>query len=152
VTAQRFTGTLAEAGGGGCRIAVPFDVREAFGEARAPVRGTVNGAPFRSRLAVYGGTPYLGVRREIREAAGIEVGDAVDVVLERDDAPREIELPDALAAALAGDAAVREAFEALSFTHRREYAEWIAGAKKEETRARRVEKALGMLREGVRHP
>jgi hypothetical protein len=149
---QRFTGTLEETGGGGRWVEVPFDPREVFGEARPPVRGTVNGVPFRSRLSVYGGSAYLGLRREIRETAGIAVGDAVEVVLERDDAPREVEVPAALAAALARDAAAREAFEGLSFTHRREYAEWIAQAKKEETRARRVEKALGMLRDGVRHP
>ena len=150
--AQRFTGTLAEARGGGRWIEVPFDPRAAFGEARPAVRGTVNGAEFRSRLAVYGGVTYLGLRREIREAAGIDVGDAVEVVLERDEGPREVEVPAPLAAALSADAAAREAFDGLSFTRRREYSEWIAGAKKEETRARRVEKALTMLREGVRHP
>jgi uncharacterized protein YdeI (YjbR/CyaY-like superfamily) len=87
-----------------------------------------------------------------REAAGIEVGDPVEVVLERDDAPREVEVPVALATALARDDATRRAFESLPFTHRKEYAQWIAEAKRAETRDRRVEKALSMLRDGVRHP
>jgi hypothetical protein len=149
---QRFTATLEASDRGGRWVLVPFDVRDAFGEARPAVRGSVNGAPFRSRLAVYGGRTYLGLDREIREAAGIEVGDRVEVVLERDEAPREVEVPEALAAALAADAAARAAFERLSFTHRREYARWIAEAKRAGTRARRLERAIAMLREGVPHP
>jgi uncharacterized protein YdeI (YjbR/CyaY-like superfamily) len=80
------------------------------------------------------------------------VGDTAEVVLERDDAPREVEVPEALATALGGDEDARAAFESLPFTHRKEYAQWIAGAKRDETRERRVEKALAMLRGGVRHP
>jgi bifunctional DNA-binding transcriptional regulator/antitoxin component of YhaV-PrlF toxin-antitoxin module len=150
---QSFSAPLGESGRGGGRwVQVPFDAREVFGEARAPVRGTVNGTPLRSRLMVYGGTTYLGLRREIREAAGIDVGDLVEVVLERDDAPREVALPAELEAALAADAALRATFDALAFTHRREYAEWVGGAKREETRARRAAKAVEMLRAGVRNP
>jgi hypothetical protein len=153
MAAQRFTATLEERDRGGGRwVLVPFDVREAFGEARPAVRGSVNGVPFRSRLAVYGGRTYLGLRRKIRDAAGIEAGDRVEVVLERDDAPREVELPEPLAAALAADAGARAAFERLSFTHRLEYARWIAEARREDTRARRVERAIAMLCQGISHP
>jgi bifunctional DNA-binding transcriptional regulator/antitoxin component of YhaV-PrlF toxin-antitoxin module len=143
-----FRGKLEEARGGGRWIVVPLDPREAFGEARAPVRGTVNGVAFRGRLAVYGGVTYLGLRRDIREAAGIDVGDDVEVVLERDDAPREVEMPPALAKALAGDADARAAFDALSFTHRREYAQWVAEAKRPETRERRVAETVRRLTRG----
>ena len=150
---MRFTAELADSGRGGGRwIEIPFDAKAEFGESRAPVAGTVNGAPFRSRLSVYGGRTYLGLRKEIREAAGIDVGDEVEVVIERDDAPREVEVPEALAAALAADPDAQRVFEGLSFTHRKEYAQWIAEAKKEETRSRRVERALAMLSEGVKHP
>jgi hypothetical protein len=148
-----FSAPLSESGRGGGRwVQVPFDAREAFGEARPPVRGTVNGTPIRGRLAVYGGATYLGLRREIREAAGIEVGDLVEVVLELDDEPREVEVPAELDAALSGDAGPRAVFDALAFTHRREYAEWVGEAKRPETRVRRAERALEMLRDGVRHP
>jgi len=82
---QRFTGTLDGADDGGRWVEVPFDAKAAFGEARPPVRGTLNGTPFRGRLAVYGGRTYLGLRAAIRRAAGIEDGDRVDVVLELDD-------------------------------------------------------------------
>jgi bifunctional DNA-binding transcriptional regulator/antitoxin component of YhaV-PrlF toxin-antitoxin module len=149
----RFKAELSESGRGGGRwIEVPFDAREAFGEARAPVAGTVNGVEFRARLSVYDGKTYLGLRKEIRDAAGIDVGDPVEAVLERDDAPRDVEVPPALAEALQGDAAAREAFDTLSFTHRKEYARWIADAKRDETRERRVAKALEMLRAGTKTP
>ena len=150
---QRFTAVLADSGRGGGRwIEIPFDAKAEFGEARAPVAGTVNGAEFRSRLSVYGGRTYLGLRREIRDAAGIDVGDQVEVVIDRDDAPREVEVPAALASALEKDPDAKAAFESLAFTHRKEYAVWIAEAKREETRERRVKKALEMLHSGVKHP
>jgi hypothetical protein len=149
---QRFSGTLAESGRGGHWVEVPFDARVVFGQARPPVKGTVNGTPLRSRLSVYGGRTYLGLRAEIRSAAGIAAGDPVQVELELDDEPREVDVPPALAAALADDAGAQRAFDALAFTHRREYAEWIASAKRDETRERRVAKALELLNAGVTHP
>jgi uncharacterized protein YdeI (YjbR/CyaY-like superfamily) len=69
-----------------------------------------------------------------------------------DTQPREIDVPDALAVALRGDAGARDAFDALSYTHRREYARWIEEAKREETRQRRVARAVELLRAGVRTP
>ncbi len=153
MSAVRFTATLEQSGRGGGRwLAVPFDAREAFGQARAPVRGTVNGTPIRGRLAVYGAITYLGLRREIREAAGIEVGDSVEVVLELDDAPRVVEVLVELEAALAADAELRATFDALSYTHRREYAQWVAEAKREQTRQTRAARAMQMLRDAVEHP
>jgi hypothetical protein len=151
--AQRFTATLQQARGEGGRwLKIPFDAREVFGQARPAVRGTINGTPIRARLSVYGGETYLGLRREFRAAAAIEVGDDVEVVLELDDAPREVELPAELAAAMASDAGVRLAYEELSFTHRREYAQWVGEAKRHETRDKRAAKAVDMLRDGIRHP
>jgi uncharacterized protein YdeI (YjbR/CyaY-like superfamily) len=85
----------------------------------------------------------------VREAAGIAPGDPVDVVLERDEAPREVDVPAELAAALA-DPGLRAAYDTLAFTHRREYAEWVAEAKRPETRARRAAKAAEMVRVSAR--
>jgi hypothetical protein len=134
-------------------VVVPGDPKAEFGGARAPVAGTVNGTPFRGRLMVYGGVTYLGFRKEIRDAAGgIEEGDSVEVVIERDDAPREVVVPEELAAVLAEDSSARSLFDSLAFTHRKEYATWVAEAKRAETRIRRAEKALQMLQKGVRHP
>jgi ribosomal protein L11 len=145
---MRFKARLGERG-----VVVPGDPKAEFGGARAPVAGTVNGAPFRGRLMVYAGVTYVGFRKEIREAAGgIEPGDSIEVVIERDDAPREVAVPEALATALAGDPEAKGVFDSLAFTHRKEYAQWIAEAKRDETRARRVERALAMLRDNVKHP
>ena len=144
---ERFTAILGER-----HVVVPLDVRALWGEARPPVRGTVNGVPFRSRLAVYGGETMLGLTNAFRASAGIVEGDEVDVVIERDDEPREVEVPPALQARLDADEIARAAFEKLSFTHRREYANWIAEAKKEDTRDRRAGRAIEMLREGVKTP
>ena len=149
---MRFTARLADSGRGGTWIEVPGDPRAEFGEARAPVAGTLNGTPFRGRLSVYGGKTYLGLNREVRALAGIEVGDEVEVAIERDDEPREVEVPEALQAALVADTRARHAFEVLSYTHRNEYARWIAEAKKPDTRDRRVAQAIEMLRTGVKHP
>jgi hypothetical protein len=144
---ERFTAILGER-----HVVVPLDVRALWGEARPPVRGTVNGVPFRSRLMVYGGETMLGLTNAFRASAGIVEGDEVEVVIERDDEPREVEVPPALQARLEADEVARAAFEKLSFTHRREYANWIAEAKKEDTRDRRAGRAIEMLREGVKTP
>lgn len=133
-------------------VPLPFDPRAVFGKARAPIRGTVNGAPFRSTVAIYGSVGYLGVTKALRQAAGAGIGDEVDVEVELDDAPREVDVPPELAAVLERDRQAARAFESLSYTHRREYARWIAEAKRAETKQRRVEKAAEMLRSGVRTP
>ena len=153
MTERRFTAVLEASGrGGGHWVEVPFDAKQVFGEARPPVRGTVNGTPFRSRLAVYSGTTYLGLTKEVRTAAGLDVGSKVAVAIERDDAPREVEIPEPLARALRHDQVAKAVFDKLAFTHRKEYAQWIAEAKRDDTRERRVVKAIEMLRDGVAHP
>jgi hypothetical protein len=149
--AERFEGRL-EQHGSGTLVEVPFDVRAVFGRARAPVRGTVNGHPFRTTVAVYGGRSFLGFRREIREAAGFDDGDRLSIVLELDDEPRTVAVPPELDAALARDPDAKAVFDGLSYTHRREYVEWVSGAKREETRRVRLERAVAMLRDGVTHP
>jgi len=135
---MRFTATLEDR-----YVIVPFDVRAEWGEARPPVAGTINGVPFRTRIAVYGGQYVLGLTNAIRKQAGVVQGDEVEIELERDDAPREVEIPPELEAVLTGD--VRAAFDALSFTHRREYSEWVAEAKRPETRARRAAQTVEKL-------
>jgi hypothetical protein len=151
MTVHRFQAVLG-AEDSGVFIEVPLDVPAVFGRARPAVRVTVNGHPFRSTVAVYGSRYYLPVKREFREAAGVAAGDRVEVELEADEEPRTVEPPADLAAALAADPAARAAFDRLSFTHRREYVEWVTGARRPETRRRRVQQAVDMLRDGRRHP
>ena len=118
------------------------------GAKRFPVVATINGHPFRLSVARMGGEFLLGLRREVREQAGVAAGDVVDLQLELDSAPREVEVPPALAAALAADPEAKARFDGLAFTHRKEFARWVEEAKREETRERRVEQALEMIRAG----
>ena len=118
------------------------------GAKRFPVVATVNGYTWRTSVARMGGEFLLGLNRAVREEAGVEAGDTVDVELELDTAPREVEVPQALADALAADREAREAFDRLAYTHRKEYARWIDEAKRDETRRRRITQALEMLRQG----
>jgi antitoxin component of MazEF toxin-antitoxin module len=118
------------------------------GAKRFPVRATVNGYVWRTSVARMGGEFMVGLPREVREGAGARAGDAVEVTLELDTAPREVEVPEALAAALERDSAAKAAFDGLAFTHRKEYARWVAEAKRVQTRDRRVAKALEMLHAG----
>src|SRR3954465_1689233 len=103
---ERFTAILGER-----HVVVPLDVRALWGEARPPVKGTVNGVPFRSRLMVYGGETMLGLTNGLRAQAQIARGDAGEVGTERDEAPREVEVPPALQQRLDGDATTKAAFE-----------------------------------------
>ena len=116
------------------------------GKKRFPIAATVNGYTWRTSVARMGGEFLVGLNREVRAGAGVEAGDEVDIVLALDEAPREVEVPAELAAALADDLAAKAAYDGLAFTHRKEYARWIDEAKRDETRERRVAQALEMLR------
>jgi Bacteriocin-protection, YdeI or OmpD-Associated/Domain of unknown function (DUF1905) len=116
------------------------------GAKRFPVIATVNGYMWRTSVVRMGGEFMLGLNREVREGAGVASGDEVDLELELDTKPREVEVPPALAAALAADAEALAAFQKLAYTHRKEYARWVEEAKKDETRDRRVAKTLEQLR------
>jgi Bacteriocin-protection, YdeI or OmpD-Associated/Domain of unknown function (DUF1905) len=118
------------------------------GAKRFPVVATVNGYTWRTSVARMGGEFLLGLNREVRASAGAQAGDEVEVRLELDAAPREVEVPESLAAALAADPQARASFESMAFSHRKEYARWITEAKREETRQRRVQQAVEMIRAG----
>lgn len=124
---------------------VPFDVKKEFGKARPPVKVSVNGHGYRSTVSVYGGKYYLPVRQERRAEAGLKAGDIIKVTVALDTEVRTVEPPPELSAALKKNAAARERWEKLSYTHKKEHADAILQAKKPETRVRRVEKALAML-------
>jgi hypothetical protein len=143
---ERFKAILGGEDGEAPTVELPFDAKERFGNARAPVRGTINGTDYRTTVAVYGGVHLIGFKRDLRERAGVAIGDEVEVTIERDDEPRTVELPAALDAALGRDERAKAAFDGLSYSHRREYAEWIAEAKRDDTRERRVEQTLETLR------
>ncbi len=116
------------------------------GAKRFPVAATINGYTWRTTVVRMGGEFLVGMNKEVRAAAGAEAGDTVEVAIELDTAPREVEIPEALASALANAPEAMTAFEALSFTHRKEYARAVEDAKKPETRDRRVAQTVERLR------
>ena len=147
--ALTFTATL-QSRGPAAAVVLDDDQVRAVGEGakRFPVVATVNGYTWRTSVARMGGEFLVGLNREVREGAGVGAGDVVAVSLALDTVPREVEVPEALATALAGDPEAQARFAKLAFTHRKEFARWIAEAKQDATRDRRVAQALTMLREG----
>lgn len=127
-------------------VRVPFDVATVWGtRARVPVCGTINGVPFRTSIVPMGGAHMMVVNREMREAMGVKAGDVVTVRMEWDTAPREVAVPDDLAAALDADEAAQAGWERASYTRRKEIARDLTEAKTEATRARRLAKTLAEL-------
>jgi uncharacterized protein YdeI (YjbR/CyaY-like superfamily) len=109
---------------------------------------TINGYTWRGRVSRMRGEFLLGMSREIRTGAGVQAGDTVDVEIALDAKPREVDVPPELETAFAVDADARARFDALAFTHRKEFARWVVEAKTDATRARRVEQTVEMLRAG----
>jgi Bacteriocin-protection, YdeI or OmpD-Associated/Domain of unknown function (DUF1905) len=149
MSGYRFNGKLEAGRGGGAFIVLPDGALKSLGKgSRFRVTGTLNGTKFESSTMGMGaGQVCLGVHKATRQAAHVEIGDEVEVEVALDTRPREVIVPDDLAAALAGDEAAAQAFDRLSFTHRREYVEWITSAKRDETRARRIGQTLQRLKD-----
>jgi len=136
-------------GGSGAALAAPFEVKEVFGTiARVPVRGTINGFPFRSSLMPMGGCHRMVVNQAMRDGAGVKAGDTVEVVMERDTVQRVVTVPALLKKALAKSKVAQANWKKYSYTHQKEMARAIAGAKQEETRARRLARIMDIVRTG----
>jgi hypothetical protein len=132
-------------------ITPPADVVEFFGtRARVPVRGTINGYPFRSSLMPMGGCHMMPVNSALRTGARVNPGDLVEVVMERDEEERTVEAPAVLKKALAKNKTALANWQKLSFTHKKEMALAILGAKQAETRTRRLGKIMEILRTGAK--
>jgi len=125
---------------------LPFDTRDVWGKAKVPVKVTVNGYSWRSTVGNRGGIQYIVVNADARRHAGVKAGNAVTIILEPDTEKRHIEIPIQLRRELG--AKLTEKLNRLSFSHKKEFVIWYSGAKKEETRARRVEKMKAMLLSG----
>jgi hypothetical protein len=146
---QRFKAKLEPVSHGGHMVVVPPKVAAAAGLAHgARVRGTVNGAPFRSSLMMYSGVFHMGVHQATLAKAAAKPGDRVDVTIAIDDEPLPTDtVPDDLAKATGKSKALTAAWERLAPSHKREHVKALLDAKKPETRARRLAKTLEMLRE-----
>jgi len=130
-------------------IPVPEEVVWSLGSSkRPPVRVTINGHTYRSTLASRGGQFMLPISAENRASAGVAAGDEVDVDIELDTEPREVTVPPDLAEALEREVDAKRYFEGLSYSQKQRHVLPIEQAKTAETRQRRIDKALSMLREG----
>jgi hypothetical protein len=146
-----FTAIIQNAGGGGAYVEVPFDVEAAFGSKKPKVKAMIEGIPYRGTLVRMGTECHLLIiLKGIREKIGKMFGDEIKITVEADVEPRVVVVPPELAKALKKEKAAREYFESLAYSHQREYVGYITEAKKEETRLRRVEKTIEMLKRGIK--
>ena len=128
---------------------IPEEVVQALGTGKRPaVTVRIGPHTYRSTVAAYGDVYMLPLSADNREAAGVAAGDAVEVEVELDTAPRVMEVPTDFAAALDAEPAARRTFDGLSYSNQRYHVESVTGAKTPETRQRRIEKSVGILREG----
>lgn len=146
---MRFRTKLLTAGKTALGFEIPPEVVEGLGAGkRPPVLVTINGYTYRNTVAVYGGVYMIGVSAENRAQAGVAGGETVDVDLELDTAPREVEVPPELGAALDADPAARATFDKLSYSNKSWHVLQVTGTNNPETRARRIAKSIAVLREG----
>jgi hypothetical protein len=149
----KFKAKIEAGDGGGAYVLFPYDTEEEFAtKGKVPVKATFNGVPYTGSLIKYGDPHHmLGVLKAIREQTGKGPGDIIEVVVWKDEEVRSLEVP-AQFEKLMKKEGLLPFFEKLSYTHRKEYCRWISEAKKEETRLKRLEKAIEMLKKGVRTP
>jgi hypothetical protein len=144
-----FRATIIQTGKTACGIRVPEAVVEALGGGKRPaVTVDLDGYGYRSTVAPMGGEWWLGVNAEHRGASGLKAGDEVTVTLALDTAPRELEIPPELAAALLAAPDAKAFFDSLSYSNKRVFTLSVEGTNNPDTKARRVEKAIALMREG----
>jgi hypothetical protein len=146
---MRFHTTLGLGGKTATGFEVPAEVVEALGSGRRPpVQVTIGPYTYRTTVAPMGGRYLIPVSAEHRTAAGLAAGDELDVELALDTAPRTVELPPDLAAALDAAPDARRFYDGLAYSQRKEYARWVDSAKRPETRERRLAQAVALLTAG----
>jgi hypothetical protein len=151
--AYKFQAKIEPGPGGGAFVTFPYDTQQEFGSKGAvKVNASLDGVPYSGSLMACGGPFHmLGVLKSIRQQTGKEIGDTIAVELWKDDAQRTVEVPPPIHA-LMEQHGVLPFFESLSYTHRKEYVRWLTEAKTEATREKRLDKAMEMLKQGVKTP
>ena len=149
----KFKAKIEAGDGGGAYVLFPYDtVKEFDTKGKVPVKVTFDGVPDAGSLIKYGRRLHvLGMPKAMREQTGKGPGDTIEVVVWRDEAARIVEVP-AQFENLMKKEGLLPVFKKLSYTHRKEYSRCIDEAKKEETRLKRLEKAIEMLKKGVSTP
>lgn len=139
--------------GAGAFVRFPYDLGESFGvKGQVKIACEFDGVPYRGSIVNMGTGPIVGILKCIRDEIGKQAGDTVHVRLWRDDEPREVAVPEELEVAFKANEEAKKNFDALSFSHRKEYAYWVGDAKKEETQKARVQKVIEMLEQGKKSP
>lgn len=128
-------------------VEFPFDVQALYGtKGQVKVLATFDGIPYRGSLAKMGHPRhFLFVRKDIKAQLGKNAGDSVMVTVIKDSEPRVVIVPEELMELWAQNPAAQSMFEGLSYTHQKEYVQWINDAKRPETRQKRLHKTLEML-------
>jgi Bacteriocin-protection, YdeI or OmpD-Associated/Domain of unknown function (DUF1905) len=149
----KFKAKIEAGDGGGAFVLFPYDtVKEFAAKGRVPVKASFNGVPYAGSLIKYGSPLHmLPMLKSIREQTGKGPGDTIDVVVWKDEEVRTVEVPPQFEKLLKKEALL-PFFEALSYTHRKEYCRWITEAKREETQSKRLEKAVEMLKKRIKTP
>lgn len=139
--------------GSGTLIFFPYDIEETFGaKGQVKIQCEFDGVPYRGSIVNMGSGPCIGIIKSIRQQIGKQAGDSVHVRLWKDEMPRVIEIPEDLQAAFNTMPEISKFFEGLSYTNKKEYVQWITGAKKEETRKTRVDMTIEKLKDGKKSP
>jgi len=142
---------IGEPGKSTAALKPPFDVVEVFHtKARVPVKGTINGFPFRSSLMNMGTGHMMAVNAQLRAGGNCKGGDTVDVVMELDEEERKVVLPASLKKIIASDPRTKESWAKLSFTHQKEWMRAIDDAKRPETKEKRITAMMDALRKNQR--
>jgi len=149
----KFNAKIEGGDGGGAYVLFPYDSEKEFAtKGKVSVKATFDGVPYRGSLIKYGNPLHmLGMLKAIREQIGKGPGDTIEVVVWKDEEVRTVKVP-AQFENLMKKEGLLPVFEKLSYTHRKEYCRWITEAKKQETRLKRLERAIEMLKKGVRTP
>jgi len=145
----QFRAVIENAGDGGAYVFVPLDIENVFGQKRLKIKATIDGEPYRGTLVRMGDTQHmLPVLKDIRLRIGKSFGDEVTIEFEEDLDPRVIDVPPDLQQALDADPAAHTYFDRLSYTHQKEYVSWIKEAKRDQTRQKRIQQTIDMLKQG----
>jgi len=147
---MKFKTTLIQAGKTATGIKIPSDIVENLGAGKKPpVCITINGYTYRNTVAVMGGVFMVGVSAEHRKGANVKAGDELEVGITLDTQPREVEIPEEFQKALKKNPTARKNFEVLSYSKKNAIVLLVKGAKSDETKKRRIEKAITNLEEGI---
>ena len=149
----KFRATIEPAGGGGAYVLFPYDVEQEFAtRSKVPIQARIAGIPYSGSLIKYGSPQHmLVILKAIRQQAGKDIGDTIDVELWKDEVPRTVDIPEHFKM-LMQQAGVEDYFESLSYTHRKEYVRWITEAKTEAARQKRRSRAIEMLKQHIKTP